>query len=322
MYIYQQQAIANAQRLTYARFMDGDGGIIFQRDLDFVSARTFEVEYKDLKATTLFPVSSEPNPAARNVIVRSYDKVASAKWIGTHAKDLPRADVSGSETAYPIRHLGSSFGFSWLEAEAAAYANEPLDTKRAMAARRAVDEKIDDSAWNGHAPSGIKGLFSYTEIPTLTAPNGAGGTATWITKTADEILADVNAMFTAIKVDSLEKEAGDTLALPTAQYELVHNTRIPDTSDTVLSYLLRSSQYLRGADSIVSAPELVGSGPGGTDEAFAYHKDPSKFELVVPRFTIFLPSHQEGLEQVTPVIGTTSGLHYYKPLSARFMSGI
>ena len=83
-----RQAMENA-------YLDADGAVFFQRQLEHIKARSYDVRYAELKARTLFPVSNEGGPGVTTITYRTYDQVGAAKIINAYADDLPRADVAG-----------------------------------------------------------------------------------------------------------------------------------------------------------------------------------------------------------------------------------
>ena len=62
---------------------------------------------------------------------------------------------------------------------------------KAEAAMRAIEAKIDLTCQVGDVPQGIRGLFTLVGVNTYVIPNGGAGSPLWSTKTADEILADL-----------------------------------------------------------------------------------------------------------------------------------
>ena len=88
-----------------------DASVFFARELDYVKSQSYDVEYPELTALSLFPMSSEVDPGAETVTYYSYDKVGLAKIISNYATDLPRADVKGNGIA---RSMGE---FAYTEAD-------------------------------------------------------------------------------------------------------------------------------------------------------------------------------------------------------------
>lgn len=177
------------------QILDANGAAFFARQLEHIKANSYDVLYQDLLYRQLFPVSMDAPAGATTITYRTYDKAGMAKIINTYAKDLPRVDIAGKETTIPVRTIADSFGYSRKEILSAQMAGTSLDQKRANAARRAIEEKMNDITWNGDADSGLPGFLSNPNIPVGNVPDGVGGNEEWTTKTPEEILFDVNEIF-------------------------------------------------------------------------------------------------------------------------------
>ena len=172
-----------------------DASVFFARELDYVKSQSYDVEYPELTALSLFPMSSEVDPGAETVTYYSYDKVGLAKIISNYATDLPRADVKGKPTTAIIKSLGASYGYSIQEMRASAMAGKSLDTRKAESARYQIDYLNNKIAWCGDEETGLRGVLSKdTDVPLYVLANGAKGSTKWSEKTEDEILADINGM--------------------------------------------------------------------------------------------------------------------------------
>ena len=172
-----------------------DASVFFARELDYVKAKSYDVQYPELTALQLFPITSEADPGAETVTYYTYDKQGVAKIIDNYSDDLPRADVNGKPSVAMVKSIGDSYGYSAQEMRASRLAGKSLDARKAEAARYAIDNKTNIIAWRGDEASGLLGVLSTAQnIPLFTVPNGVSGSTAWRTKTADEILADVSGM--------------------------------------------------------------------------------------------------------------------------------
>ena len=145
--------------------LNDEGSIFFERELEHIKAKTFDVQYADLLYRSLFPVASDANPGATHITYAVYDKRGMAKIINNYAGDLPRADVDGREVTVPVRTVAASFGYSRKEILSAQMAGKPLSQMRADAARRAIEEKLNKICFIGDAASGLYGLLTHPNIP-------------------------------------------------------------------------------------------------------------------------------------------------------------
>lgn len=303
--------------------LDASSSIFFRRELEFVKAKSYDIEYQDLTARLLFPVSNEAGANAQIITWTSYDRVGMAQIISSYAKDLPRADITGTQESSPVRPIGLSFAYTVDEVRTAEALGKNLEQRRVNAVQRGSEETIDHIAWYGDAASGLPGFLTNPNIPTGPVAPGANATTTWATKTPAEILADVNNLFGTMYSVTRKKERASRLLLPILQWNYIMSTPRSDNSDTTIaSYLVQNSPWLSSLEDIMAIPELEDAGTGGTDMMVIYTPDPDKLTMEVPLELEFLPVQEIGLWYETPAWAKTGGVIVYKPLSIRFAYGI
>lgn len=173
-----------------------EASVFFARELDYVKKQSYDVEYPELTALSLFPQTAEADPGAETITYYTYDKVGLAKVIDNYSTDLPRADVNGKPSFAKIKSVGDSYGYSAQEMRASKLAGKSLDYRKGESARYQIDNLINKIAWAGDADSGLLGVLSSGQnIPLYTIAAGAESNKTkWTEKTPDEILDDINGM--------------------------------------------------------------------------------------------------------------------------------
>lgn len=314
---------AIAQAMNSA-MLDADGAVFFQRQLEHIKARSYDVQYAELKARMLFPVSNEGGPGITTITYRTYDQVGAAKIINAYANDLPRADVAGKETTIPVRSVGISYGYNLDEIQASQLTGAALDQRRANAAVRSIEQKINDVAYFGDSASGLPGLFSNPNIPTGNVVDPGSGTE-WVNKTPDEILFDINDAMADIFETTKMVERPNTLLLPPAQWSYIMSTARSDNSDTTIAqYVAQNSPYLNSVDDIIPVNECAASeNPElSSDAMVAYDRSPDKLQLEIPVELEMLPVQQKNLEFIVPGRNRLAGLNIYYPLSLNIVTGI
>jgi len=304
--------------------MDADGAFFFQRQLEYIKARSYDVRYAELKARTLFPVSNEGGAGITSITYRTYDAVGSAKIINAYADDLPRADVAGKETSVPVRSVGVSYGYNLDEIQASQLTGAALDQRRANAARRANEQVTNDVAFYGDEESGLPGLFSNPNIPVGPVVDHGAGTE-FVNKTPDQILADINGLFTDIFETTKMVENGNTLLLPPSQWSYIMTTpRAANSDTTIAQYVATNSPFISGLESIIPVNECAAANNPtlATDAMVAYDRNPDKLQLEIPVELEMLPLQQKNLEFVIPGRSRLGGLNIYYPLSLAVGEGI
>lgn len=307
-----------------------DASVFFARELDFVKTQSYDVEYPELTALSLFPISSEVDPGAETVTYYTYDRNGVAKVIDNYSTDLPRADVNGKPSFAQVKSLGDSYGYSAQEMRASRLAGKSLDSRKAEAARLSIDTLNNQIAWRGDDESGLMGVLSTGQnIPLYTIGAGAESTKTkWTEKTADEILADVNGMAKQVAKVTKNVERPDTLCVPADVYMDISTRRIPETTATVLSFILEHAPYIKNvvsaaeldADSVDTNPYAAAS--EGQGVAFLFKNDKRKLSLEIPMPFYQYPAQIRNLETVIPCEARTAGVIVYYPMSALIAVGV
>ena len=307
-----------------------DASVFFARELDHIKAQSYDVEYPEFTALSLFPVSNEADPGAETITYYTYDKSGLAKVIDNYSTDLPRADVNGKPSLAMVKSLGDSYGYSAQEMRASRLAGKSLDVRKAESARYQIDNLNNKIAWAGDEESGLMGVLSDGQnIPLYAITAGAdSGKTTWLEKTADEILLDINGMQKQVAKVTKNVERPDTLCVPADVFMDISTRRIPDTSTTVKSFLLEHAPYLKD---IVSTAELdadsVETNPyakaeGGQGVAFLFKNDERKLSLENPMPFYQYPLQVRNLETIIPCEARTAGVIMYYPLSALIAVGV
>ena len=303
--------------------LDANETVFFERQLESIDERLFEVKKKELVYREFIPVNTSVAAGANSYTYRQFDKVGMAKVISNFADDLPRADVFGQEFISPIKTLGVSFGYNTQELRAAAMANTPLDGMKADAARRSIREKESNVAWNGDDDSGLPGFLNNANIPIVATLTGTGG-FTWALKTPDEIINDVNVLVTKIREDSKGTFEGDTLLLPIAQYNIIANNPRSTTSDTTILEFITKPGNSFGLAKVAWIPdELNTTFTGDTEDGMVlYQNDNEVLEQIISLEMVTHPVQERNLEFVVPVESRHGGTVVRYPIACAIMTGI
>jgi hypothetical protein len=150
-----------------------------------------------------------------------------------------------------------------------------LDTLLRDGVRLTYDKHMDENTYKGFAKYSTTGLLNDADVTVTNAAAGAGGTATWATKTADEILKDVNdAILTAWAAAEYDLDAiPNHIVLPYEQYNYIATTKVSQLAEkTILTFLLENNvAKANGGDLFIGATSWAkGAGVGNTDRMLVY----------------------------------------------------
>ena len=299
--------------------LDANESAFFKRQLEYVRAQSYDVKWAENKALALFPVDSSAGPAATDITWRQYTRVGMAKMVSDYADDFPRVDVNGTEKSVVPHDIGAAYGYSIQEIRRAQMAGFPLETRRADAARRAIEDKINTIAFSGDSATNLTGFIQYPGTTEFTLTSGVGGD-TWALKTADEILADMNGLVYAVLSATNGVEQPDTMLLPLAQYNTIKTKRLGTYSDTtVMDYFLKTNQYIKRIEWLVEL--ATGSDTTGT-RAMVFKNDADHLQLILPVPFEQFDYNKKGLAYTIPCLARTAGMIVYYPGSIAFVDGI
>ncbi len=291
----------------------------FLRQLTYIYTRTFDRKYPELKARTFIPVNHEVPSGAESFVWRSFDIAGMAKIISNFSDDLPMVDIIGGEVAQAIKSLGDAYNYSIQDMRASAMAGTNLDTKRATAVRRVMENTIEQLAATGNAAAGLPGFLNNPNVPVLSAPGDITGD--WTTASAQEMYDDLNAMANKMVVTTKEIFKPDTIVLPTNRFSIVA-TKAMSTIDTttVLRRFLDNSPYIRNVDqwSYLDNANATGDGP----RALVYKRDPEICELIIPQEFEQMPPQARNLAFIIACHMRLGGVSVYYPLGMEYVDDI
>ena len=187
--------------------------------------------------------------------------------------------------------------FTWAQAMKIPF----VDSQKFQSIGRSIDsildrgirlnynKSIDQLVYKGFTNVGITGLINNPSVVRSDATAGVAGTATWSTKTVDEILWDINkALVEAWAASEYDESAiANHILLPPAKYAYIQSTRIGTSGDeSILSYILKNNLAVNQGKTLEIVPcrWCTGAGTGSTDRMMVYvnDKDFVYFDLPVP----------------------------------------
>lgn len=306
----QQVAAANGVS------MREDAGIIAARQLDYVKSQTYDRKLPPMNGLALVPQENDVPEWAETVIYYAYDQVGMAKVIANYADDLPRADVAGKEVRAPVRTIGDSYGYNINELNASAALGTNLPTRKAAAARLAVERKLNKIAMVGDEDYGLFGLTNHPNLPELIS----GTTGDWQNQstTAAQIVADVNIIYQKVVTQSQGVHTPNTLALPSKSLAASKTKFMADTGGKSAFQIIRETYpNLR----LLGLPEFDNQTVGDTITIAGEFDAMNAFMQVVMPFNQ-LPAQPRNLELVVPCMARSSGVSLAYPLAFVKVEGI
>lgn len=300
--------------------LDANETAFFKRQTEYISAKTYDKKYENLKAKMFIPVSTEIPSGSEFWTWRSFSKQGLAKIINDFGKDFPNVNLYAVENTVKVYSIGVSYGWSVMEIRRAMKAGINLNSLKSDAAKRAIEELQDKLAWDGDANYNIQGFINYPGVNTATLGISSGsGDDTWPNKTPDEIIADLTALQNAVSVTTKGREEINQILLPRARYNLIKNTRMTDGNDkSILMYFLSNNPGV----SVDPLDRLSTAGAGGVMRMIGYVRSPENLVQQIPTMFEQFEADKMGMEYVVPCHAEFAGVTVMYPLSVAKMDGL
>jgi hypothetical protein len=274
-----------------ARRLDRAESVFFARETEYVKTKTYDAKSPELKGLRLVPQAGDLPTGIEQITYRS-----------------------------KVVDIGDSYGYSIKEIRSSMRTGKRLDQRRALNARRTIERKLNHLTLRTDADWGTFGLLDYPGITEATLPaDGTGGSKSWSTKTVDQILRDINVMLDAVNVPTNGIEEADTLLLPLPARNQLVNTRLGDTTISLMKYIQDNLPQIRRIEWL---NELSGIGASGTNRIMVGRFDNEHLVNQIISDFEQLETEHEGGEYKIPCMATTGGVIIYYPMAFAFADGV
>lgn len=310
--------------------LDANETIWFARELESID----ETEYTELLPGALARkyIPDVPNIPdwANSHSYKMYKLQGDVKFAGPNADDARRASLTATETVRLIKQLEESYSWTVREIKQAAATRKPLDRLTVLAARTAMDQKIDRLLALGDSDRGIEGLLTLSDVDATTAPISKTSGTKWATNAANsadrpKILGDVNkittALFQALRQTDAPGFQKFTILVPTDAYAAVATTPFNDFSDvTILQFLLKNNPWVEAIEPWMHCDVSPDDPTKG--RLVAYPRTPLCLGGVVPNPYSALAPQERNQDIVVPVSGSCGGVICRYPVAMLYMDGV
>lgn len=292
--------------------MDADEAVLSAEALTVVRGQVYEAPVQKLRSRENIPTNNSVNNAAELMKVYYSSEVGLAALLASLADDIPLVELKQESRTMDFKSVGVGYMTSIQELRAASFAGYPIEAKKGVAAKNAINLKLDQIARVGDSASGLLGFFNNPYTTLYTIPVGDGGHQSWLLdKTPDEILEDLYRMSEAGYRATLETEEADTMLMDLDLYRKISTTRMPDSSDSIKKTFLESQDRITR---IGAWDALKTAGASGTSRIITYRNSPDCLEQIIPQEFEQFPPQPKNLALRTPCHARTGGVAIYFPL--------
>jgi hypothetical protein len=281
----------------------------FARELEHIYQEVLREEYAPNNALRLFSVDSSV-PAGANVhTVRRIQHEGEARYYRANASDMGSTGARRVEKQFPIHPIVTSIRINFFEQMASGFANSNLRSELEFAARRVMEDFLNDKTWNGDEDQGVVGVKNYPWVPktfSLVPFNDV--------TSADAILAEMHRLANNASEVSKQTFAPNRMIMGVKLHNYLSTRKRSATTDqTILQAFLQDNPYITSVD---AANELDGAGPNGEDMMILDRAgDRSSIANVVPQGFTMLPIQQVGFDFEIPCYMLHGGVVMRYPLN-------
>ena len=243
------------------------------------------------------------------------------------ANDIPVIQADMSKSVARCFNFAEYMAISLLDQEKMLGIGKDPETFLNKGIRLHCDKLLDRNCYLGFTKVNSTGLCNNPNITRMSAATGAGGSSTWASKTADEILADINnAISNLWKDNDCSPDAlPNHILVPVEQFGALVTRKVSDDSErSILTYVLENNiASQQGSDMVISPCKwCYRAGSGNTDRMVVYS---NRVDRVC--FNLTQPLRRMEVERMNlsiriPYIAQFSEVRFLYPSTVRYMDGI
>ena len=243
------------------------------------------------------------------------------------ANDIPVIQADMSKQVARTFGFAEYMSFSYVEQEKMIQVGRDPETFLNKGIRLHFDKVLDRNVYLGFKKVASTGLCNTPTVVRVSAAPGASNSTAWRTKTADEILNDINSAISAVweENDCAADALPNHILVPVEQYGMLVTRKVSDDSErSILTYVLENNLAARqGKDFVIdSCKWCSGVGSNSTDRMVVYMNQVDRicFNLTQPlrRFE----TEYSDMRVKIPYYGQFSEVRFLYPSTVRYMDGI
>lgn len=304
------------------------------RQLEHVFDDVYEEDFPDLPGAngSLMPEDRSVNEGAKTWTYYMYSGTAIARWAADYSGGtLPRVSRQGAEVTRRCHPIENEYAYTTEDMRAAAFAGDQLDSALGTLARRGHDVQKHRSALWGRSELGVDGLLTLPNSTVLSA------TASFVSATVDQIVADVGALIESCDTltNGLRKATRVLMSRRVMNLLIRRRLGTGDGTLSIMDYLrktwadvefmiLEELDHRKAAEEAAADPAFpvdVDSSTGDVMVAYI-HNQPKVLRLVEPMTFKQHPMQFVSLEFVVPCESKIGGIRCPEPLTITRLEGV
>lgn len=246
-------------------------------------------------------------------------------WISAETTAIPGISINGQKIVLPLRLAAREVSYTSVELDRSQKTGQPIDSLKINALNRTYQMNIDQLVYIGAAGVSTTGLLNNVSITASTVAVGASGLTTWVSKTPDEILNDVNSLLEATWAAAAYEVCPSKLLLPPLQFSYIVSQKVSSAGNISILEFLRTNCIANAINGrpldICPVKWLPGLGSGSTDRMVAYTNDEERVRypmVPVRRET----AYYQGIRFIAPYLWALGEIEFVYPETVQYADGI
>jgi hypothetical protein len=286
------------------------------RELEQVSAQTYDVLKHPQMARQIMPFVNELSPGAETFSYDMYDGVTQCEWITNWGTPVGQNDAFKTRMTGIAYSFAGGYDYSFQDLEAASFAGgRSIDAERARMNRLGHEQFLEDLAFAGNADRGISGVsnlltnagYTVQTYGTAGAPYVKPVVGTWDVNTATaDLIKDLDALLAVPEQNTKQRLVANRIVLPLSVKPWLTQPYSATDARTVETVW---KQNHPGVD-IIYWWKLDTASVLGGPRAIAYKVDPSVCRFVLAYDYKEMPpetsAFQYRINTIARVLGTVS----------------
>jgi len=307
-------------------------------ELTYVEQEVLRQPYPEIKYPRLLPVDTSAPEYADSIAFKTMDFSGEPQLLGSRAGDIPLVEVASSKGSVTVHTYAQGYDYTIIEiGKAQELARQSRSNainflaEKANAARQTTEQFLDKAFMVGDSRTQdvTTGLLNDANVPTDTTgsflPGGTDKTIDAIlggsdpNVVANELLQLFNQAVEEVRVNQTNTIYRPThILLPPQQLGKMRTYRIPNTAETLITYLERVIGV-----TFEEVINLQGIGAGSTDRMMVYTRDEKYVKAHMPRpFGLEAPATKDNVTFTSAGMVRVAGTELRIPRMHLYVDGV
>jgi len=318
---------------------DAQAALLFS-EMTCVEQEVLRQPYPEIKYPQIVPVDTSAPEGIESIAFKALDFSGRPQRLGAQGGDVPLVEVASSKGSVTVETFAQGYNYRLMEVmKAKELANQSRSAainylaEKANGARQVTEQFLDELFFIGDTQAdGLEldtGLFNDPDVPVYATgafiPDGTDRTISTILgqPAPDKVANDLLYLFMNAREEVRVTQTNTTfrpthIGLPPTQYGKMEAYRIPNTADTLISYLER----VVGVE-FFEHLHLQGRGESGGDRMMVYTRDEKYVKGHMPMpFQIQAPATEDNVNFKSAGLVRVAGTELRIPKMHAYVDGV